>query len=97
MLLTAGYTAALNADPTNGPMVSLPLAVFNFVKSPQPAMIARGFGAAAVLMALVLVLFAIARVIGGRGPGHQSKRQARRAARASRRDADRFADLHARG
>ncbi|MFE2098014.1 phosphate ABC transporter permease PstA [Streptomyces sp. NPDC059468] len=97
VLLTAGFTAALNADPTNGPMVSLPLAVFNFVKSPQPAMIARGFGAAAVLMALVLVLFAIARVIGGRGPGHQSKRQARRAARASRRDADRFADLHAPG
>ncbi|MGW1004839.1 phosphate ABC transporter permease PstA [Streptomyces sp. NPDC002520] len=97
VLLTAGYTASLNADPTSGPMVSLPLAVFNFVKSPQPAMIARGFGAAAVLMALVLVLFAIARVIGGRGPGHQSKRQARRALRASRRDAQRFADLHAPG
>lgn len=97
VLLTAGFTAALNADPTNGPMISLPLAVFNFVKSPEPTMIARGFGAAAVLMALVLVLFAIARVIGGRGPGHQSKRQARRAARASRRDAERYAELHAPG
>ncbi|MFI1768667.1 phosphate ABC transporter permease PstA [Streptomyces sp. NPDC020800] len=97
VLLTAGFTASLNADPTDGPMVSLPLAVFNFVKSPQPAMIARGFGSAAVLMALVLVLFAIARVIGGRGAGHQSRRQARRAARASRRDAERFADLHAPG
>ncbi|MFF4043921.1 phosphate ABC transporter permease PstA [Streptomyces sp. NPDC001816] len=97
VLLTAGFTAALNADPTDGPMVSLPLAVFNFVKSPQPTMIARGFGAAAVLMALVLVLFAIARVIGGRGPGHQSKRQARRAARASRRDVERFTELHSPG
>jgi phosphate transport system permease protein len=97
VLLTAGFTASLNPDPTDGPMVSLPLAVFNFVKSPQPAMIARGFGAAAVLMALVLVLFAIARVIGGRGPGHQSKRQARRAARASRRDAERYAELHSPG
>ena len=97
VLLTAGFTAALNADPTSGPMVSLPLAVFNFVKSPEPAMIARGFGAAAVLMALVLVLFVIARVIGGRGPGHQNKRQARRAARASRRDATRFAELHTPG
>ncbi|MEV7147242.1 phosphate ABC transporter permease PstA [Streptomyces sp. NPDC093084] len=92
VLLTAGFTAALNADPTSGPMVSLPLAVFNFVKSPEPAMIARGFGSAAVLMALVLVLFAIARVIGGRGPGHQNKRQAKRAARASRRDAQRFTE-----
>ncbi|MGW1879378.1 phosphate ABC transporter permease PstA [Streptomyces sp. NPDC001975] len=97
VLLTAGFTAALNADPTSGPMVSLPLAVFNFVKSPEPTMIARGFGSAAVLMALVLVLFAIARVIGGRGPGHQNKRQARRAARASRRDATRFAELHTPG
>ncbi|MET9911790.1 phosphate ABC transporter permease PstA [Streptomyces sp. NPDC006476] len=95
VLLTAGFTAALNGDPTNGPMISLPLAVFTFVKSPEPTMIARGFGAAAVLMALVLVLFAIARVIGGRGPGHQSKRQARRTAKASRRDEERFAELHA--
>ncbi|MGW7608488.1 phosphate ABC transporter permease PstA [Streptomyces sp. NPDC054766] len=97
VLLTAGFTAALNADPTSGPMVSLPLAVFNFVKSPEPTMIARGFGAAAVLMALVLVLFVIARVIGGRGPGHQTKRQARRTARASRQDVRRFEDLHAPG
>ncbi|MFC4506876.1 MULTISPECIES: phosphate ABC transporter permease PstA [Streptomyces] len=95
VLLTAGFTAALNADPTNGPMVSLPLAVFNFVKSPEPTMIARGFGAAAVLMALVLVLFVIARVVGGRGPGHQTKRQARRTARASRRDIQRYAGTNA--
>ncbi|MFE2430954.1 phosphate ABC transporter permease PstA [Streptomyces sp. NPDC059373] len=95
VLLTAGYTAALNADPVHGPMVSLPLAVFSFVKSPEPTMIARGFGAAAVLMALVLVLFAVARILGGRGPGQQTKRQARRAARASKRDAARFAEQHA--
>ncbi|MFJ8789820.1 phosphate ABC transporter permease PstA [Streptomyces sp. NPDC102462] len=94
VLLTAGFTAAVNANPTDGPMVSLPLAVFNFVKSPEPAMIARGFGAAAVLMALVLVLFAIARVIGGRGPGQLSRRQIRRTARASRRDTDRFTHPH---
>ncbi|MYV46147.1 phosphate ABC transporter permease PstA [Streptomyces sp. SID2888] len=97
VLLTAGYITAFNADPTNGPMISLPLAVFTLVKSPEPAYIARGFGAAAVLMALVLVLFAVARVIGGRGPGHLSRRQARRAARASRRDTARFAELHAPG
>ncbi|MFF0223071.1 phosphate ABC transporter permease PstA [Streptomyces sp. NPDC004629] len=97
VLLTAGFTAAVNADPTDGPMVSLPLAVFNFVKSPEPTMIARGFGAAAVLMALVLVLFAIARVIGGRGAGQLSRRQTRRTARASHRDTERFAHLHAPG
>ncbi|MFE4415011.1 phosphate ABC transporter permease PstA [Streptomyces sp. NPDC056821] len=95
VLLTAGYNAAFNADPLHGPMVSLPLAAFTFVKRPDSEMIARGFGAAAVLMALVLVLFAVARVIGGRGPGQLSRRQGRRATRASRRDVDRFAELHA--
>ncbi|MFJ5305375.1 phosphate ABC transporter permease PstA [Streptomyces sp. NPDC088350] len=97
VLLTAGFTAATNYDPLHGPMISLPLAVFSFVRSPEPAMIARGFGAAAVLMALVLVLFVIARVIGGRGPGQQTRRQASRTARASRRDTTRFAELRAPG
>ncbi|MGX9888808.1 phosphate ABC transporter permease PstA [Streptomyces sp. NPDC002276] len=97
VLLTAGFTAATNYDPLHGPMISLPLAVFSFVRSPEPAMIARGFGAAAVLMALVLVLFIIARVIGGRGPGQQTRSQARRTARASRRDATRFDELRVPG
>ncbi|MBK3578389.1 phosphate ABC transporter permease PstA [Streptomyces sp. MBT65] len=97
VLLTAGFTAATNYDPLHGPMISLPLAVFSFVRSPEPAMIARGFGAAAVLMALVLVLFVIARVIGGRGPGQQTRAQARRTARASRRDVARFAELRSPG
>jgi phosphate transport system permease protein len=91
VLLTAGATAALNADPTHGPMMSLPLAVFTFVKSPQPAMITRAFGTALVLMALVLLLFTLARTIGGRAPGQLSPRQSRRAARRSQRDLRRMA------
>ena len=48
-------------------------------------MISRGFGTAAVLMLLVLALFTIARLIGGRGPGNLSKRQQRaRVARSAR-------------
>ncbi|MEU8567720.1 phosphate ABC transporter permease PstA [Streptomyces pathocidini] len=91
VLLTAGFTAELNADPLSGPQVSLPLATFEFVKSPEPTMIARGFGTAAVLMLLVLVLFIAARVIGGRGPGQLTRRQEHRRVLASRRDAERFA------
>jgi phosphate transport system permease protein len=53
-------------------------------------MIARGFGAAATLLVLVLVLFAIARAIGGRGAGELSTRQSRRRTAASRRDKERF-------
>jgi phosphate transport system permease protein len=90
VLLTAGFTAALNLNPATGPMVSLPLATFEFVKSPEPTMIARGFGTAAVLMFLVLILFVIARIIGGRGPGNLSKSQQKRRAKRSREDSQRF-------
>ncbi|MGW7378726.1 phosphate ABC transporter permease PstA [Streptomyces sp. NPDC054794] len=90
VLLTAGATAALNVNPTHGPMMSLPLAVFTFVRSPQSAMVTRAFGTALVLLTLVLLLFTLARTLGGRGPGRLSPRQARRADRRSQRDLDRF-------
>lgn len=86
VLLTSGFASAMNLDPTKNPMVSLPLATFEFVRSPQPALIARGFATAAVLMVLVLVLFTIARLLGGRPPGHVTKRQRGRLERRSRRD-----------
>lgn len=90
VLITAGFTAALNADPFNGPMVSMPLLAFELIKSPQPEMIARGFGTAAALMVLVLLLFAVGRSLAGRGPGQLTRRQQHRRVLASRRDAERF-------
>ncbi len=90
VLLTAGVTTYLNLNPFAGPMISLPLATFTFVRSPEPNLIARGFAAAAVLMLLVLVLFLIARLIGGRGPGVLSTRQQSRRAARSRSDLYRF-------
>ena len=90
VLLTAGYTTGFNFDPTSGPMVSLPLATFILTRSPEPAQIARGFGAAAVLMLVVLTLFVIARVLGGRGAGQLTRRQTRKAAAQSREDLVRF-------
>ncbi|MEW1643104.1 MULTISPECIES: phosphate ABC transporter permease PstA [unclassified Streptomyces] len=92
VLLTAGYTNDLNLNPLHDPMVSLPLVTFEFVKSPEPNMISRGFGTAALLMTLVLLLFVAARVVGGRGPGQLSRRQEHRRVLASRRDARRFAE-----
>lgn len=91
VLLTSGVTSAMNLNPFSGPMISLPLQVFDFVRSPEPNMIARGFGTAAVLLVLVLVLFLVARAIGGRGPGELSDRQRRAVVVASGRDARRFA------
>ncbi|WP_405973757.1 phosphate ABC transporter permease PstA [Streptomyces sp. NBC_00988] len=95
VLLTAGYTNDLNLNPLHDPMVSLPLVTFEYVKSPEPNMISRGFGTAALLMTLVLLLFVAARIVGGRGPGQLSRRQEHRRVLASRRDARRFAGRQA--
>lgn len=86
VLLTSGVTAVLNANPFSGPMISLPLQAFILVRSPEPTMIARGFGAAATLIVLVLFLFTLARILGGRPPGQLTARQ--RAARTRRSEAD---------
>jgi phosphate transport system permease protein len=90
VLLTSGVTNVMNLNPFQGPMISLPLQVFDFVRSPEPNIVARGFGTAAVLMLLVLTLFAIARVLGGRGAGELSPRQRRSALTRSQRDVARY-------
>lgn len=90
VLLTAGYTTRTNTNALENPMTSLPLAAFNLVKSPSPEMIARGFGAGATLLTIVLVLFVAARIAGGRGAGQLSGRQRRKKNSASARDLDRF-------
>jgi phosphate transport system permease protein len=94
VLLVSGSTAAFNANPRSNPMMSLPLATYEFVRAPQQELVTRGFGAAAVLMVLVLTLFILARVVGGRGAGQLSKRQRRRASAQSARDLARM-EAHA--
>jgi len=91
VLLTAGFTSYLNANPLSGPMVSLPLETLKLVQSGVPAYASRAFGCASFLLLLVIVLFVVARKVGGWGPGHLSKRGQRRVVAASARDVDRFA------
>jgi phosphate transport system permease protein len=90
VLLTAGFTATMNYNPTKGPMVSLPLTSYYLVASGQTNQIARGFATAAVLMLLVLVLFTVARIVGGKPAGRLSKRQSKAAATQSLRDLQRI-------
>jgi phosphate transport system permease protein len=90
VLITAGFGSSLNFNPLSGPMVSLPLATFIFSGSPEKTMVARGFGAATTLLVLVLGLFALTRVFGGRGPGELSPRGQRRRTQGSARDLERF-------
>jgi phosphate transport system permease protein len=85
VLLTAGFTTYMNANPLQGPMVSLPLEALKLVQSGIPGWAERGYATAALLLVVILVLFVIARVIGGFGPGHLSRRQRRRVERVSAR------------
>ncbi|MFF8770052.1 phosphate ABC transporter permease PstA [Kitasatospora sp. NPDC015120] len=84
VLLTSGFTTQLNANPFSDRQVSLPLYIWNYVKTPYPDMVARAFAAALTLMTMVLILFVTARVIGGRRPGQLTRRQRRRIDRAAR-------------
>lgn len=90
VLLVAGNATAWNINPFDGPMNSLPLTTFTFVASGVPNLETRGFAAASVLMFVVLILFGLARVAGGKPAGQLSKRQRRRAASKSLRDLERF-------
>jgi len=82
VLLVAGYTKELNINPFSGPQASLPLFIYNSVHIlATDKYVARGFGAAFVLVVVVLTLFTIARRVGGSAPGELSKRQRRRLAR----------------
>jgi phosphate transport system permease protein len=95
VLLTAGFTNNLNLNPFSGPQTSLPLAALFFVESPQPVMKSRGFATAATLLLLVLILFVLARLLGGQQAGEITHRQQRRRAVRSRRDLPRIEANHA--
>lgn len=77
VLLTSGAASFVVTDPTNGVMNSLPLFIFSTVRSGEPVLIARAFGAAALLLALVLVLFVTARLLA-RPPRPKRRRALRR-------------------
>jgi phosphate transport system permease protein len=94
VLLTSGVSTVMNLNPFSGPMISLPLATYNFVTSSQPNQVLRGFGTAATLLIVVLILFGIARRIGGHGAGHATARQQRAVRTASTTAAVRISAYH---
>lgn len=73
VLLTSGAANFMVTNPFGGAMNSLPLYIYNGARSGEPALIDRAFGAAAVLMILVLVLFVIARLVA-RPAGSRKRR-----------------------
>ncbi|GAA2014184.1 phosphate ABC transporter permease PstA [Nocardioides kribbensis] len=63
VLLTSGAAPFLVKGPTDGVMNSLPLFIYTNVRSGEPTAINRAFGAATVLLLLVLLLFVLARLL----------------------------------
>jgi phosphate transport system permease protein len=63
VLLTSGAAPFMVTNPTDGVMNSLPLFIFSTVRSGEPIYIERAYGAAAILLAIVLILFVTARLL----------------------------------
>jgi phosphate transport system permease protein len=63
VLITSGESHFNNFNPLNNPMQSLPLYIYEAVRSPSQNFITRGFGAGIVLLAAVLILFTTARFL----------------------------------
>ncbi len=87
VLLTAGYTNEMNFNAFHGWQATLPTFIINsiLVYGQSPKYVARGLGAGLALMLVVLALFSIARVVGGKAPGELTRRQRRRLQRESAR------------
>jgi phosphate transport system permease protein len=87
VLLTSGLTSQLNANPFSGLQETLPTFIITniLVYGQIPNYVVRAFGAGFALMLVVVVLFAIARFVGGGRPGELSKRQIRKLRREAAR------------
>ena len=81
LILTSLGNTSFNGDPFRGKQDALPLMVYRLIHFPQTAQIQRAWTGALVLLGLVLVLFIVARIIGGRGPGHIGRFKRARLAR----------------
>ncbi len=71
LLIVSGASSFFNKDPLHLPMNSLPLFIYTGARSGQPNYIARAYGAAAVLLAIVFVLFVITRILARQRVGRR--------------------------
>jgi phosphate transport system permease protein len=72
LLFTAGGAYRMAWNPIGDRQDSLPLFVYRLIRSPYDAQIDRAWTGAMVLLLIVLVLFVIARLLGGRQTGDDS-------------------------
>jgi len=69
LIMTAFGAAIFNVNPFKEAQASLPLMIYGLIRSPQQAQVDRAWTGAFVLIALVLALFTVARILGGRAVG----------------------------
>jgi phosphate transport system permease protein len=62
LLILSAATTFWNKNPLKDPMSSLPLFIYTQIRSGETRSIQRGYGAAALLLVLVLILFVAARL-----------------------------------
>jgi phosphate transport system permease protein len=62
-LITSGASSFFTWNPVGTPMNSLPLYIYTAYVSHEPVQVSRAFGAASVLLVMVLLLFAVARFL----------------------------------
>jgi phosphate transport system permease protein len=62
VLITSGASSFLTFNPTGVPMNSLPLYIYTAYSTHEPGAITRAFGAASVLLTMVLALFVVIRL-----------------------------------
>jgi phosphate transport system permease protein len=80
ILLVAGFSTSMNANPFSGWQATLPTYIYNYilVDGDVPNFVTRAYGAGFALMLVVVVLFTTARLLGGGRPGELTKRQRRK-------------------
>lgn len=66
LIFTAFGANTMNADPFHGPQGALPLVLYENIFAAQAVVVQLAFTAAFVLLALVLILFVLARLLGRR-------------------------------
>ena len=71
LLLTSLYFVAFTTNITEGPIASLPTYIFGNLGVGAENSVTRAWGGSLVLMVLILVLFTIARSLGGRTTGRK--------------------------
>ncbi len=87
VLLLAGSTNVLNTNPFHSWQATLPTFIINDILNDGqiPNYVYRAYGAGFALMVVIVILFAIARMLGGARPGELTKRQARKLSREAAR------------